>query len=272
LFSSAKPEFGAAGANGVMSVVFLVALIGACLGSFANVAALRSLDGRDWVRAPSACFHCHQKLRFWQNLPIVGYLSHGGKTACCQQRLPARYIFVELAMAALLVLAWQQLPSFAFFGFVPFLVLMVVIFLTDMDDFIIPDWTSLGGLGLGLLLALLNVPGLPDIKTAGLGGAAGFGLIYGINFIYKLWRGHDGMGFGDVKLMAMLGVWLGPVSLLPILFSASLSGAVIGIGAIVFHRLQNSEAAPAQLPFGCFLTPMAVLWLLFAPQALQTLL
>ena len=255
-----------------MAMVFLIGVIGACLGSFANVAALRSLDGRDWVRAPSTCFHCEKKLRFWQNLPLIGYLAHGGQTACCQQRLPARYIFVELAMATLLIVAWQQLPLAVFLSFLPFLVLMGVIFLTDMDDFIIPDWTSLGGLGLGLLLAFFGAPGLPEIQSAFIGGAAGFALIYGINFTYKLWRGHDGMGFGDVKLMAMLGVWLGPMSLLPILFSASLSGAVIGIGAILLHRLQTSPEAPAQLPFGCFLTPMALVWLLFAPQALQSLL
>ncbi|MBT7642449.1 MAG: prepilin peptidase [Rhodobiaceae bacterium] len=254
-----------------MGLIFITGILGACLGSFANVAALRSLDGRDWVRAPSACFHCHKPLRFWQNVPILGYLAHGGKTACCQHRLPARYLFVELAMAALMLVAWAQLSLPVFLAFVPFMVLMVVIFLTDMDDFIIPDWTSLGGLALGLFLSFLGAPGLPDLQSSLTGGAAGFALIYSINFTYKLWRGHDGMGFGDVKLMAMLGVWLGPVSLLPILFSASLSGAVIGIGAILFHRLQNSSEAPVQLPFGCFLTPMALLWLLFAPQALQSL-
>ncbi len=255
-----------------MVMVFLVGVLGACLGSFANVAALRSLDGRDWVREPSACFHCQTKLRFWQNLPIIGYLSHGGQTACCQQRLPARYIFVELAMAALMIVAWQHLSMPVFLAFIPFMVLMVVIFLTDMDDFIIPDWTSLGGLGLGVFLALIGAPGLPDIQTSLIGSMAGAALIFSINFTYKLWRGHDGMGRGDVNLMAMLGAWLGPVSLLPILVSASLSGAVIGIGAILFHRLQNSREAPAQVPFGCFLTPMALFWLIFAPQALQTLL
>jgi len=258
-------------ANGLYLAAF-IALMGACLGSFANVAALRTLRGQDWVRQPSACFHCGKRLGFFANLPIFGYMRHGGHSACCGQKLPRRYVLVEVAFAALLVLAFRQLELPVFLVFVPFLILMVVIFLTDMDAFIIPDWASLGGLALGLGLALFGAPGLPVIADALLGGAGGFALIYGINAAYKLWRGHDGMGFGDVKLMAMLGVWLGPWALLPILFAASMSGAVFGLMAILAARLQKPENRPdepAQVPFGCFLTPMALVWLLFAPQLMS---
>ena len=250
----------------------LIALIGACLGSFANVAALRSVRGEDWIRQPSACFHCGKRLSFFANLPIFGYLRHGGRSGCCGQKLPRRYLFVELAMAALLVLAFTLLSLPIFLSFVPFIILMVVIFLTDMDAFIIPDWASLGGLGLGLGLAVLRAPGLPVITDALLGGACGFALIYFINAAYKLWRGQDGMGFGDVKLMAMLGVWLGPLALLPILFAASISGAFFGILAILVAQARQAgkeQDQPAQVPFGCFLAPMALVWLLFAPQLLS---
>ena len=81
-----------------------------------------------------------------------------------------------------------------------------------------------------MMFAVLETPGLPDLRQALLGGFCGFFLIYGINVLYHLWRGRDGMGFGDVKLMAMLGVWLGPESLLPILFVASMPGVVFGCG------------------------------------------
>jgi len=251
------------------AVLILVAIIGACLGSFANVAALRSLRGTDWVKQPSACFHCGEPLGFFENLPIIGYFRYGGQSGCCRQVLPKRYLYVELAMAALMVTAFLQLPPFAFLSFLPFVVLMTVIFLTDMEAFIIPDWTSLGGGALGLVLALLGAPGLPDIADAFIGAAAGFTLIYAINAVYKLWRGHDGMGFGDVKMMAMLGAWLGPLALLPILFTASISGAVLGILAILVARMTRAENAPVQLPFGCFLAPAALLWLFFAPQLLR---
>jgi leader peptidase (prepilin peptidase)/N-methyltransferase len=250
-------------------VLILLAIIGACFGSFANVAALRSVSGEDWIKQPSTCFHCRQRLGFFDNLPLLGFLRHGGRSGCCGHVLPRRYLYVELAMAGLAVLAWQQLDSMIFAVFTPFILLMVVIFLTDIEVFIIPDWASLGGAALGFGLALLGAPGLPFWSDAALGGLAGFLLIYLINAAYKLWRGHDGMGFGDVKLMAMLGVWLGPVSLLPILFAASLSGAFIGIAAILAARGKNIDTTPAQLPFGCFLTPMALLWLFFAPQLLS---
>ena len=254
--------------DGFPFLIFLAA-IGGCLGSFANVAALRTLSGQDWVTQPSACFHCGQRLGFFDNLPFYGFLRHGGRSACCGQVLPRRYLYVELAMAGLVVLAWQQLDSMVFAVFIPFILLMVVIFLTDMEAFIIPDWASLGGVALGFALALLGAPGVPALPHAALGGITGFLLIYLINAAYKLWRGYDGMGFGDVKLMAMLGVWLGPISLLPILFAASLSGAFIGIVAILAARGKKADAAPAQLPFGCFLTPAALLWLFFAPQLLS---
>ena len=251
------------------SVLILLCVIGACLGSFANVAALRTLSGEDWVKKPSACFHCGKKLGFFDNLPIFGFLSHGGRSSCCRQVLPRRYLYVELAAAGLGVLAWQQLDSAVFAVFIPFILLMVVIFLADMEAFIIPNWASLGGAALGFALVLLGAPGMPFFADAALGGIAGFLLLYLINAAYKLWRGHDGMGAGDVKLMAMLGIWLGPVSLLPILFAASLSGAFIGIMAILVSRGKNADRAPAQLPFGCFLTSAALLWLFYAPQLLS---
>jgi leader peptidase (prepilin peptidase)/N-methyltransferase len=239
------------------------------LGSFANVAALRSLSGEDWVSQPSACFNCGARLSGLQNLPLFGYLHHGGKAACCGAVLPSRYIFVELAMAGLCVAAVRFLPLAVALVYLPFILLMLVIFLTDLDDFIIPDWASLGGTALGLFTNLFAVPALPSMLMALAGGAAGFALIYGINFLYKLVRGHDGLGFGDVKLMMCFGVWLGPVCLLPILFSASIMGAIFGIGAILSARWQKRDDAPVQLPFGCFLAPMAIAWLFFAPHALR---
>ena len=249
---------------------FLVGIFGLCLGSFANVAALRSLDGRDWISAPSSCFACDRRLGWSENMPIYGFLRRGGKCACGERALPRRYVLVELAMAAALLAVFFRLDMMAALSFVPFVLLLGVIFLTDMDAFIIPDWASLGGLALGLALAAFGAPGLPALADAALGAGVGFALIYAINALYRAWRGHDGMGFGDVKLMAMFGAWLGAGALLPILFAASFSGAVFGIVMLSMARLRAGaaarDAAKAMLPFGCFLVPIAFLWLLFAPQ------
>lgn len=246
-------------------MIFFAALIGACLGSFANVAALRSLTGEDWVSQPSACFNCGQKLTFAQNLPLFGFLHHGGTAACCGAPLPRRYILVELAMAGLAVIAIVSLGVQQALIFMPFIVLQAVMFLTDYDDFIIPDWASLGGTALGLFINLLPITSLPTMVMALAGGALGYGLIFTINALYKFVRGQDGLGMGDAKLMMCFGVWLGPVSLLPILFAASIAGSMFGIAAILWAR-RHSDVAPVQLPFGCFLAPMALAWLFFVPE------
>ena len=178
-------------------------------------------------------------------------MRHGGLSGCCGQVLPRRYLYVELAMAGSFAACLAAIGRAVFFAFMPFIVLMAVIFLTDMQAFIIPDWASLGGpLWRWCWRYWRARPARFGKCGARWGGQ--FFLIYLINAAYKLWRGHDGMGFGDVKLMAMLGVWLGPISLLPILFAASLSGAFIGIMAILAARGKNANDAPAQLPFGCF--------------------
>ncbi|MGI9440712.1 MAG: prepilin peptidase [Parvibaculales bacterium] len=252
-------------------------LLGACLGSFANVVALRTLARRDWLYQPSVCFACQRRLTIIENVPFFGYLRRAGYCRCGAHRLPTRYILVELALAALMVLAYSRFGGLNALILMPFLVLLVIIFLTDLDDFIIPDWASLGGVGLALLFAFIgafmgafiDVSIVPNIKTALFGGLAGFALIYGINLIYRMVRGHDGIGLGDVKLMAMLGAWLGPASLLPILFLASVAGAFWGIVSIVLQRYKTNKDGFAIQPFGCFLVVAALLWLFFAPDAVM---
>ena len=255
---------------------FWVVLTGTCLGSFVNAAALRYVAGQNWISEPSTCFACHVRLSFWQNLPLYGWLRHAGYSACCKQPIPPRYLLIEIFVGLLAALVFLQLGWQQSLAFMPFFVINCVIFLTDFDDFIIPDWASLGGLGLGLLLAFVNAPGLPPIEFALLGAGGGFALLYGVNFLYRLWRRHDGLGFGDVKLIAMLGAWLGPVALLPILFLAAFAGALVGLALIACayaskHNISKHDGPKpmpqdkAHLPFGCFLVTAAFLWVLCPP-------
>jgi len=261
--------------------VFWAILVGTCLGSFINAAALRYVAGQNWISKPSRCFSCHVPLGFWQNLPLYGWLRHAGRSACCKQPIPPRYLLIEIFVGLFAALVFLQLGWQQSLAFMPFFVLNCVIFLTDFDDFIIPDWAVLGGLGLGLLLAFANAPGLPPLEFALLGAGGGFAFLYGVNFLYHLWRGHDGLGFGDVKLIAMFGAWLGPVALLPILFLAASAGALVGLALIgcayVSKPNPPQHTAPqhnvaqsvpqdkAHLPFGCFLVTAAFLWVLCPP-------
>jgi leader peptidase (prepilin peptidase)/N-methyltransferase len=251
----------------VILLVFSV-ILGSCFGSFINAAALRALDGRDWVRAPSVCFSCGSRLTVSQNLPFWGWLRTGGVAQCCGAKIPRQYVLVEAVGAALAGVFWILLGYPQALVFLPFFIVCGVIFLTDLAAFHIPDWASLGGLAAGLVLALAGAPGLPDFTASLFGGVAGFALLYAINLCYRLIRGTDGLGFGDVKLMAMFGVWLGPLALLPVLFAASIMGTLVGLGVILSRSFSgkydaNGQAEEASgltmLPFGCFLVPTALL-------------
>ncbi len=244
----------------------LVFVVGACLGSFSNVVALRYVRAKDWIKAPSTCFACGQNLTVGQNLPVWGWLRQGGKSACCQQKLPLRYLWVELfgGAWALMAVAYMGLSLSLVFSL--FFILNMVIFLTDFERFLIPDFASIGGIFTGLGFALFEFDGLPGIREACVGGIFGFGLLYGINFFYRLWRGHDGLGFGDVKLMALYGVWLGPVAVLPILFFSSFFGAFVGIFLIMLNKtplMKTKHGAVSVLPYGCFLVPVGMFWGMF---------
>ena len=213
------------------------------------------------VHITPRCFSRKRGSRSIGNLQLIGWIASSEHHACEEQRLPSLYWGMQFALGALLPLAFWRLGADNFPAAVPLIVLLSFIFLTDLEAFIIPDHGSLGGMILGLVFAVLEIPGLPNLRQALLGGLCGFALIYSINAFYHLWRGRDGMGFGDVKLMAMLGVWLGPESLLPILFVASMTGVVFGCG-MTLARAKNHGFELVKVPFGCFLATVSIAWLL----------
>ena len=147
------------------------------------------------------------------------------------------------------------------FVYLPFIVLCLVIFITDLTALYIPDSLSIGGILNGLLFVLYEHPTLPSIHESLLGGSVGFFLLYLINLTYRFLRGVDGIGGGDFKLMAMIGVWMGPNILLPTLFIASVFGTVIGF----FYTLRQIFICKShrkkiyynfkelRVPFGCLL-------------------
>ena len=217
-------------------------------------------DGQS-VHIASRCFPSKRGLRSIGNLLVIGRIDSGEHPAREGQRLLSLYWGMQFALGVLLPLAFWRLGAENFPAAVPLIVLLSFIFLTDLEAFTIPDHGSLGGTIIGLVFVALEIPGLPNLQQALLGGLCGFALIYSIDVLYHFWRGRDGMGFGDVKLMAMLGVWLGPASLLPILFVASMAGVVFGcamnlVGA-KYHGL-----VLVKVPFGCFLAIASIAWLL----------
>ncbi|MDE2981992.1 MAG: A24 family peptidase [Gemmatimonadota bacterium] len=218
--------------------------VGACVGSFLTVCVARWPEGRSVVSPRSRCLNCKSRLAWWENLPVLGFLLVRGRCRRCGARLGAMYPVVEIAVA----LIWAGMTSQ--WGVHPeavrgslFLTLLLGIALTDARQYVIPDEFSLGGCVIGLGLAAL--PGGPSLADAVLGAGLGFGLLWVVAKLGRLVFGKDAMGGGDIKMMAMVGAFLGPAGVLFTLFSGALLGSAI-FGPIAFRTARL-------VPFGIFL-------------------
>lgn len=248
-----------------MTIEVIQALFSLCmgllLGSFLNVCIHRLPLKRSIVSPPSACPHCGEAVRFYDNIPIVSYLVLGGKCRACRHPLSWRYPVVE-ALTGLLSLA-----LFIKFGWglqyvltLVFVLTLVVISFIDLEHQIIPDVLSFPGIVLGWLVSLL--PGGVSWLDSLIGLVAGGGSLLLVAEGYHRLTGKEGMGGGDVKLLAMIGAWMGWRSLPLIVLFSSLFGALIGS---VFLFVAG-KGVRARIPFGPFLSLGALLWVFFGPE------
>jgi leader peptidase (prepilin peptidase)/N-methyltransferase len=197
----------------------------------------------------SACPHCGHILRAWENIPVVSYLLLRGRCLACGARIGARYPLTELATALLAVIALYAFgPSplaLAAFGLCATLLTMSLI---DFDTKYLPDSLTLPLLWAGLIVNL-GEDGFVPLHQAVLGAIAGYGFLWCVYWLFKLARGVEGMGYGDFKLLAALGAWLGWQALPQIVLVAALAGAIVGLAATGIGRMRFEEP----LPFGPFL-------------------
>lgn len=247
--------------GGLFSTVWFpvfFALVGAAVGSFLNVCIARIPEGLSIVSPGSRCPLCGHPIRYYDNIPIISYLLLGRKCRDCKGRISPRYPLVELLTAAF---AWFLFRKFgltpAFFAVFVFVCTLIVVTFIDLDQQIIPHVITLSGIPFFALLAVLFM-GLSAVD-AFLGVMIGAGILYFVAVYYEALTGREGMGGGDVNLLAMLGAFLGWKSLLFILLVASLLGAVVGVAIIMVKRKDMRYA----VPFGPFLCTAAVLYLFF---------
>lgn len=209
---------------------------------------LEALPAFNLMRPRSACPACGHQLAWHENLPLLGWLRLGGKCSACKTRISARYPLIELATGGLFAaVAWKfgaQPLTLLWCGFVAVLLAASLI---DWDTTLLPDDLTLPLLWAGLVAAALGWT-LP-LSEAVWGAVAGYGSLWAVYWIFKLATGKEGMGYGDFKLLAALGVWLGPSLLLPIVLAASAIGAVVGIGMKLTGALREGRF----VPFGPFL-------------------
>ena len=240
-------------------MLFVLAFcLGAVVGSFLNVCIWRLPAGESIVYPASHCPRCHVPILIRDNVPIFSYLFLRGRCRNCQTPISVRYPLVELltgGMFVLLLYRFDLSPIFA--ASAVFVSALIAISFIDLDHQIIPDVISLPGIVVGLLLAVFGFG--PPILDAVLGVLLGGGLLYGVAVGYHLLTGREGMGGGDIKLLAMIGAFLGWSGVLVTLVLGSFTGAVLGIGLI----LARGADTRLPIPFGPFLAFGALCALFF---------
>jgi len=260
-----------------------LAVIGLCVGSFLNVVIHRmpQMLERQW-RADSAamlelpakeepplslskpdsrCPSCGHAIRWYENIPLVSWLALRGKCSACGTRISVRYPLIELATALLFAACgWRfgNAPvSLLWCGFVAVLVAASAI---DWDTTLLPDDLTLPLLWAGLIAAALGWT-LP-LTEAVWGAVAGYLSLWSVYWLFKLTTGKEGMGFGDFKLLAALGAWLGWQMILPIVLASSVIGAIVGIAM----KLSSSLREGHYVPYGPFLGGAGLVVMLSGPQ------
>lgn len=226
---------------------------GACMGSFFNVLIYRLPRKESIVRPRSRCPACGRPIRAWENVPLVSFALLGGRCAGCRGKISWRYPAVEAlsgAGYALIVLA--DGPGAALARDLAFFSLLVPITFIDIDHRIIPDALSLGGIAAGLLFSFL--PG-GDWQGSLAGGVLGGGILYATAFAYEKATGREGMGGGDIKLVAMIGAFLGWRGALMTIFL----GSILGVAGGLLAMRRGNEGLKTAIPFGPYLCAAALL-------------
>lgn len=203
--------------------LLLAVSFGLCLGSFLNVVIYRLPRGLSIVRPQSFCPHCKRQIPWYENIPVLSFVLLKGHCRGCGTRISLRYPTVELTSGAL---AFWLVGKYGFspqsFLFLGFLLILLASSLIDLEHRVIPDELSLGGMLAGLTLSPINP--LVTLETAFLGALCGAGSLYLLGEFYCWFRKREGIGGGDCKLLAMMGSFLGPQKLIPVILWASLAG------------------------------------------------
>ena len=290
-------------------------LFGLAFGSFLNVCIYRLPRGLSVVAPRSSCPACKTPIAFYDNLPVLSWFLLRGRCRHCKEKISPRYWVIELLTAFLfLACYWYFGPTLSTLKYCAFSFLLLGLIFTDAETKLLPDAMTLPGLALGVLFSLLVpvndlasqfLPGVVNLPLNGeitarllslldslLGAAVGAAFIYGAGAIYLRWRGAEGMGFGDVKLMAMVGAFLGMKLTVLTIFAASIAGSIFGLTTVFLvwikrtqrfmKRLANVQAARRrgwqsaqivyrnyQMPFGVFLGSVALLAFFFGDRFLH---
>lgn len=274
-----------------MLFLFTIAVLGLSVGSFLNVVIYRIpvMLEREWQQQcrelldkeepkaedsnfnlmfpGSQCPECQHKITFWENIPILSYIFLKGRCSECSQKISLRYPTVELATALLsITVAWHFGLSWQTAFALLLTWALIALSMIDYDHKLLPDNIVLPFLWLGLLININGV--FTDLQSAVIGAIAGYLSLWCIFWLFKLITGKEGMGYGDFKLLALFGAWLGWQYLLQIVLLSSLVGAILGISLVLIFGRDRS----IPIPFGPYLATAGWISLLWGEEINQTYL
>jgi leader peptidase (prepilin peptidase)/N-methyltransferase len=241
----------------------LVGLVGAIVGSFLNVCIHRLPLGQSIVWPSSACPACRRALSWYENVPLLSWLALGGRCRTCRAPISVRYPIVEAITATMFLAAWWYYGPGALL--VSRLVLgcaLIVLFAIDLEHQLLPNAITLPGIVVGFIFSFVAGPGW---VSSLLGIAVGGGVLFAVAEGYYRWRHEEGLGMGDVKMLAMVGAFLGWPATLMTLTMGSIAGSVIGLLIIALRRGDMKYA----LPFGTFLALGAAISATVGPRLLS---
>ncbi len=244
---------------GVPSWFFYITLfiLGLVLGSFYNVCIYRLPRGESIVWPGSRCPHCRHPLSLWDNLPVVSFLLLKGSCRYCQAPISYQYPLVEAVTGlATVLIGWKFGLSWAFLQALILVSALLIVSFIDLSHRIIPDWISLPGIVIGLIFSWMT--GSPGLWSSLIGVLVGGGALWLIAAGYEWIRGTEGMGGGDIKLLGMIGAFLGWEGVLVTIFMSSLLGSLVGLPIVIWKK-----DIKYLIPFGVFLSAGAVIHLFF---------
>jgi len=275
-------------------LIVMCVILGMLVGSFLNVVVYRLpiMMQRDWhqqcceflelkdkpeitaearvnfdtfnlAKPESHCPNCKHQIKSWENIPVLSYLLLGGKCSQCKEKISLRYPLVEFVNGVLSgLVAYSFGATWLTLALMLFTWCLVTLTLIDYDHQLLPDDITIPLLWAGLLVNAVDLGFGVSLSDAVIGAIAGYLSLWTFYWLFKLLTGKEGMGYGDFKLLAAIGAWMGWQSLLPVIILSSLVGAVFGILMILIMGRDRS----APMPFGPFLAGAGFLMLVWGPQ------
>ena len=240
-------------------------ILGAVIGSFLNVCIYR-IPKQESIAAPAShCPQCSTPIKFYDNIPILSFLLLRGRCKSCNSPISIQYLLVEVINACgYLLISWKFGLSIESFVYAMFFSALLVISVIDLHHKIIPNVITLPGIVVGILYGSSTFPG--GTYESVIGTLLGGGLLFIVAVGYKLISGIDGMGFGDVKLIAMIGAFLSePMVILFTIFLSSFIGSIVGIFMMIFMGKGRKD----MIPFGPFLSISGIITLFFKKEILE---